>query len=135
MSKAKSFQTVLWTVIFTSVFLLANSEASAGARELQAGYEKQAGEAASPMRGKAFFNKAHRGDWSCATCHGSMPTVTGKHIKTGKEILPLAPKANSERFTDAGKVEKWFRRNCRDVLDRECTAIEKADVISFLRTF
>lgn len=135
MPTAKPFQKVLGTAIFMFVFLLANSGASAGAREIQAAYEKQAGEAGSPMRGKAFFNQAHRGDWSCATCHGSMPTATGKHIKTGKEILPLAPTANSERFTDPGKVEKWFRRNCKDVLDRECTSIEKADVISFLRTF
>jgi hypothetical protein len=30
------------------------------------------------------------------------------------------------------KVEKWFKRNCKDVLDRECTVQEKADFVAFL---
>jgi len=47
-------------------------------------------------------------------------------------ISPLAPAANPQRFTDSRKVEKWFRRNCGDVLDRECTAQEKADVLAWL---
>lgn len=112
----------------------ANAGALAGAEELQAGYEKQAGKVASSQRGKVFFSRTHRDDWSCATCHGALPIGPGKHSKTGKVILPLAPSSNPKRFTDAGKVEKWFRRNCNDVLDRECTAIEKADVIAFLRS-
>jgi hypothetical protein len=53
-------------------------------------------------------------------------------VKTGKAIAPLAPAANAERFTDAGKAEKWFRRNCNDVLGRACTASEKADVLAYL---
>ena len=32
------------------------------------------------------------------------------------------------------KVAKWFKRNCNDVLDRECTAQEKGDVLSYLLT-
>ena len=52
--------------------------------------------------------------------------------KTGKAIAPLAPAANAERFADAGKVEKWFRRNCNDVLGRACTPSEKADVLAYL---
>lgn len=67
-----------------------------------------------------------------ATCHGSDPTGAGKHAKTGKSIAALAPTANPERFSDAAKVEKWFRRNCKDVLSRECTALEKGDVMAFL---
>jgi hypothetical protein len=35
---------------------------------------------------------------------------------------------------DATKTEKWFRRNCNDVMGRECSAAEKADVIAWLRT-
>ena len=34
--------------------------------------------------------------------------------------------------TDEAKVDKWFRRNCNDVLSRECTAVEKADVLAYL---
>ncbi|HEX7384701.1 MAG TPA: DUF1924 domain-containing protein, partial [Burkholderiaceae bacterium] len=29
---------------------------------------------------------------------------------------------------------KWFRRNCGDVLGRECTADEKADIVAWLAT-
>src|SRR5664279_2124284 len=56
------------------------------------------------------------GDLACASCHTDSPKATGKHATTGKEILPLAPTANPKRFTDAANVEKWFKRNCNDVL-------------------
>jgi hypothetical protein len=55
-----------------------------------------------------------------------------KHASTGKAIDPLAPAANPDAFTDAARVDKWFRRNCKDVLSRECTAAEKSDVVAFL---
>jgi hypothetical protein len=29
-------------------------------------------------------------------------------------------------------VEKWFKRNCNDVLARACTPAEKADVLAYL---
>ena len=32
-------------------------------------------------------------------------------------------------------MDKWFRRNCNDVLSRECTAVEKADVLAWLLQF
>lgn len=89
----------------------------------------------SPERGKAFFNKqlAHSADMpSCATCHTATPTNSGKHAISGKVIAPLSPNANAERFTDAAKTEKWFKRNCNDVLGRVCTPAEKADLVSFL---
>jgi hypothetical protein len=56
----------------------------------------------------------------------------GRHAKTGKPIAPLAPAANTERFTDAAKSEKWFRRNCNDVVGRPCTTQEKGDVLAYL---
>ena len=34
--------------------------------------------------------------------------------------------------TDSARVDKWFRRNCKDVLARECSAAEKADVLAYL---
>ncbi len=71
---------------------------------------------------------------SCSTCHTDNPAARGKHAITGKRIAPLAPSANPERFTDAARVEKWFRRNCNEVAGRECTAGEKADFIAFLLT-
>ena len=68
----------------------------------------------------------------CRQVHGAPPTTQGKHAKTGKAIAPLAPAANAERFADAAKVEKWFRRNCNDVLGRACTPSEKADVLAYV---
>jgi hypothetical protein len=44
----------------------------------------------------------------------------------------MAPSANKERFTDVKKIEKWFKRNCNDVLARECTAQEKGDFLKYL---
>ena len=86
----------------------------------------------SAQRGELFFKSTHGNDWSCASCHTGNPLAAGKHVKTGKAIAPLAPAANPQRFTDAAAVEKWFRRNCNDVLGRACTAQEKSDVTQYL---
>ncbi len=85
----------------------------------------------SAARGQAFYN-ARSGDVACATCHTASPKAPGKHATTGKEILPLAPSANPERFTDAAKVDKWFKRNCTEVLKRPCTAQEKGDFMTYV---
>jgi cytochrome c peroxidase len=95
----------------------------------------QASGASSPantQRGEAFFTSRHGREWSCSTCHGVVPTQDGTHTVTGKSISPMAPAFNAKRFTDADKTEKWFRRNCNDVIGRECTASEKADLIRWL---
>jgi cytochrome c553 len=97
-------------------------------------YTAQAGAPAQAARGQKFFNSRQGKDWSCASCHGASPTGPGKHASTGKLIAPLAPRFNSERFTDSAKTEKWFRRNCHDVVCRECSAAEKADVLAWLMT-
>lgn len=86
----------------------------------------------SAARGEGFFKAKHGGEWSCASCHTEKPAVTGKHAKTGKAIEPLAPSANAERFASPKKVEKWFKRNCNDVLSRVCTPQEKGDVLAYL---
>ena len=107
---------------------------AAGPAEILSGYTAQAGQPASPARGQKIFTTRQGGEWSCASCHGAVPTQTGKHASTEKAIKPLAPAFNPERFTDAAKSEKWFRRNCKDVMARECSAAEKADVLSWLMT-
>jgi hypothetical protein len=86
----------------------------------------------SAERGRRFFETAHATDWSCATCHRSDPAAPGRHAATGKQIAPLAPAANPKRFTDPARVEKWFARNCNDVLKRPCSAQEKGDVLAYL---
>lgn len=86
----------------------------------------------SATRGEQFFKSTHANDWSCSTCHTQNPAVSGKHAKTNKVIQPMAPAANAERFTDQARVDKWFKRNCNDVLDRTCTPLEKGDVLTYL---
>lgn len=107
---------------------------SATPAELLSQYARQAGRPPVAARGQQFFTNKHGHDWSCASCHGAVPRQAGRHAATGKSIGPLAPALNPERFTDPKKVEKWFRRNCNDVVGRECTADEKADVLSWLAT-
>jgi hypothetical protein len=97
-------------------------------------FAAQAGGTRSAERGRTFFTTPHGGEWSCASCHGAHPVAPGKHASTGKTIDALAPAANPQAFTDSARVDKWFRRNCRDVLQRECSAAEKADVIAWLLT-
>lgn len=102
--------------------------------DLLAGYTSQAGAPPVPARGQQLFTTRQGRDWSCASCHGPLPAQAGKHAATGKPIAALAPAFNAERFTDPAKAEKWFRRNCNDVVGRECTAVEKADVLGWLLT-
>lgn len=106
---------------------------TSAAQQLQR-WQQQAGSAGQAARGQQFFNARHGGEWSCASCHNMPPTNTGKHAGTGKTIKPLAPAFNPESFTEMAKVDKWFKRNCNDVLKRECTAQEKADVIAYLNS-
>jgi mono/diheme cytochrome c family protein len=97
-------------------------------------WRDEAGPSAPPFdaaRGRQFFD-TRGSDWSCATCHTADPRRPGRHAVTGKPIEPLAPAANPARFTDEAKVAKWLRRNCRDVLARECTPREKGDVLAWL---
>ena len=86
----------------------------------------------SAARGAQWFASRHGTDWSCATCHTERPLASGRHATTGRAIEPLAPAANPQRLTDAAKIEKWFKRNCNDVLGRACTPAEKGDVIAWL---
>ncbi len=87
-------------------------------------------------KGKAAWAFENRGDdgelSSCSSCHTTNLTQTGKHRKTHKTIEPMSPRVNAERFTDKKKMEKWFKRNCKDVMARECTAQEKANFLAFL---
>ena len=88
----------------------------------------------SSTRGEQLFKARHGKEWSCSSCHTDNPAAPGKHANTGKDIQPLAPSANTERFTDTAKVEKWFKRNCNDVLGRVCAPQEQGDVLSYLLT-
>ena len=120
---------------FFALLLFASLHAMAATpAELLAGYTAQAGQPANAARGETFFKASHGQEWQCTSCHGKSPMAGGRHASTDKAIEPLAPTANAKRFTDSAKVEKWFRRNCKDVLARECTAAETAEVLAWLMT-
>lgn len=69
----------------------------------------------------------------CSVCHTEDLRRQGKHATTGKLIDPLAPSANPKRLTDPEHIEKWFLRNCKWTLGRECTPQEKGDFLTMIR--
>lgn len=121
------------TALMAGAFQATGAHAVTSA-DLQAAYSALSSTTADPDRGRRLFTGRHGREWSCSSCHGAVPTQAGKHASTGKPIAALAPAFDPERFVDAAKTEKWFRRNCNDVMGRECDAAEKADVIAWLRT-
>jgi len=107
--------------------------------ELEATYQAQGAGPFSAAAGKALWTKefvdAKSGKkHSCPTCHTADLTKEGKHARTGKIIKPMAPSVNPQRLTEVKKIKKWFVRNCKWTLGRECTAQEKGDVLAFLKT-
>ena len=96
---------------------------------------QQSGFAPSAKRGEALFRQRFAINDKmpgCTSCHTDSPLNAGQHAVTGKNIRPLAVAANPERFSDPAKVEKWFGRNCKEVLGRACTPAEKADFVTYM---
>lgn len=81
-----------------------------------------------------FTGKKPYAERSCTSCHGTNVTLMGKHIKTNKQIKPMALSNNSNRFTKKTKVDKWFLRNCKWTMGRECTQQEKTDITAYLKS-
>jgi len=129
----KFVKTQRWLVLLGLALALGSASAQVTSPQVQLQrWQELAGQTGQAIRGQAFFTQRHGGEWSCASCHGQAPTAASRHVSTGKSIAPLAPAFHTERFTDSAKVDKWFKRNCKDVLSRECTALEKADVLAYL---
>jgi len=112
----------------------------------------------SAERGEAIYRAPHvikgAGVWSCASCHLKDPRYSvrahrtdipcrachvindwehpdPKHAK--KRIIdPFAPSANALRLTDAYRVDSFLKLNCLLLMQRECTTMEKGDVIAYL---
>ena len=96
---------------------------------------QQAAFTPSAKRGEAFFRQRFAINDkmpACTSCHTDNPLNAGQHAVTGKTIRPLAVAANAERLSDPAKVEKWFGRNCKEVVGRACSPAEKADFMTFL---
>ena len=69
---------------------------------------------------------------ACTTCHTNDPTKVGE-TRAGKTIDPMAASASPQRYQSLKKAEKWFRRNCKSVLGRECTVTEKGDFLTYMK--
>lgn len=86
-------------------------------------------------RGETLFKGKHKGGNaetpSCTSCHTTDLKAPGE-TRAGKRIEPMAVSVNPKRFTDPADVAKWFKRNCNDVMGRECTPQEKGDVLAYL---
>ena len=119
---------LLCLALLTGLPVAAHATASA---DLLAGYRAETGQPFSAAQGEQLFRSRH-GDLSCTSCHTDNAKAAGKHAQTGKVIDPLAPVANPKRLRDPAKVEKWFKRNCNDVLKRACTPQEKGDFLTYL---
>lgn len=91
----------------------------------------------SPKAGREFYLKKvniEGKETSCASCHSDNPKDPGKHAETGKEIKPLAIRANPERFTNRDKVETNFTKHCRELYGKDCAAKDKGDYLLYLLT-
>jgi cytochrome c553 len=138
MTASQFLKTAALTLL--SLVALSSALAATNLKEQHAGWTVQAKTtdpsfSPSAERGKNFYGRIFRAGTdmaSCSTCHTVNPKALGKHVMTGKEIPALSPTANVERFTDAKKSEKWFKRNCNDVIGRECSAAEKSDLSAWL---
>ncbi|MDP3088484.1 MAG: DUF1924 domain-containing protein [Methylotenera sp.] len=126
---------VAWTLLFSIIAFAATPQELLKQYAVQAKQENPAFTGFSADKGASFF-KAERmhsdgKKVSCETCHTADPRNQGK-TRANKVIEPMAPSVNTQRFTDVAKVEKWFGRNCKDVLERNCTLQEKGNYIQYL---
>jgi hypothetical protein len=115
------------TILFSTPCTMATETSNAMLKE----YEKEVGGTFSADSGKQFWYKDNDGR-SCTSCHTDSLLVKGRHERTGKIIEPMAPSVNSERLTEVKKINKWFLRNCKWTIGRECTTSEKGDILLWL---
>lgn len=130
------------SIALTALSLILPAVAAGGPREdLLARYAAQAQHSGSgfsgfsPERGQVLHTRKFGGGKpdtpACTSCHGPDPRQPGQ-TPAGKPIDPVAVSAAPARYADYAKVEKWFKRNCNEVLGRECTAVEKGDWLTYM---
>jgi hypothetical protein len=129
-------QTCVLMMLFGALLIASTASATPATEQLFSQYKSEGAAGFDAERGKKDWTKDGKEvegkKMNCTICHGDDLSKTGKHHTTGKVIEPMAPSANPKRFTDAKKIEKWFKRNCNDAWGRECTAQEKGDILKFL---
>lgn len=111
-------------------------QASDAVNQMLDSYRTQGAGEFSAQRGKSMWTQSFTQQDSakqvnCATCHTNDLKKAGAHVRTGKVIEAMAASINAERFTETKKIKKWFLRNCKWTLGRECTAQEKGDFLTY----
>jgi len=121
------------TLAIGSMLLFSTMGANANALtdSLLKEYGASVDEAFSAEAGEIFWNKDNDGR-SCTSCHTDSLLVKGRHERTGKVIEPMALSINPDRFTVEKKINKWFLRNCKWTIGRECTTQEKGDILLWI---
>ncbi len=128
------------TAVVQSLLPVSEAQAAETPSSLLAGYAAQAraqdGTFANfdAARGKELYFREVTRDGktsACSSCHGPDPAAGGRS-PAGKKIEALDPNVNPARFTELKFAEKWFDRNCKQVLGRTCTPLEKGDFLTFV---
>jgi cytochrome c553 len=127
------------SLVFITLFMLSLSANAITLDEVYKHFSPDGAAAFDAARGEKIWKTKHISDKGderqCNACHGDDLTKSGKHVKTKKVIDPMARSVNPERFTEMKKIKKWFRRNCKWTIGRECTDQEKGDLIKYLSQF
>ena len=135
-------QKIYFVLALAFVVLLLSNIADAGnlnaqMQSLMDKHMKDSGEKSFSAEegGKLYYIKRmhseKKEEISCMSWHMDDPAKEGK-TPVGKPMEPLSPAVNKGRFTDPEKVEKWFKRNCTGVFERECTPKEKGDFVTYM---
>ena len=77
---------------------------------------------------------AHQDQIPCRACHVTLHGSSAGRTAVKRQVQPFAPSEYPDRFTNEWKVEAWFGWNCKLLLRRECTPVEKGDLITWLMT-
>jgi hypothetical protein len=122
-----------FALLFSQATFAADAALPEGPQVSLQRYQAEAGQPFDAARGKALWEKEVNGK-SCASCHHkdvTQPGEVGFWIFT-KEIAPMALSANPKLFEDPDHTEKLFNKRCDSVFSRECTALEKGDIMLYL---
>ncbi len=125
-------------ILFCSVFSTSSFALNTTVEQLLENYRQQGAGSFDGKAGEVLWQQSFKDTKTgklrnCSNCHTEDLRSSGKHVRTGKPIKPLAVSVNAERLTDIKKVKKWLRRNCKWTLGRECTAQEKGNILIYLQ--
>jgi hypothetical protein len=121
----------LFIGLLTSAMISGIAQAGQGPLNHLETYRQEGIDQVDEQKGQQLWNTTVN-ERSCTSCHGDNLENAGKHLKTGKIIQPMALSVNGERYQDSAKIEKWFLRNCKWTIGRQCSTQEKADILTWL---